>query len=154
MVRSWRRRLTRFAKLPPFERRLVLRALILHAGVRLKLWRQGLGVGQSVASHLSEQDSAFAGDVDPRRLARLVSNAIREAPLRSNCLSESITVCLLLRQSGHDCTLRIGARRSTAGVEAHAWVEMNGVPLNDREDIAERFAPFPATSEPVLRWVV
>jgi hypothetical protein len=60
---------------------------------------------------------------------------------------------VLLRQAGHDGTLRIGARRSDAGLEAHAWVELNGAPLNDRVDIAERFTPFLGSLAPSQRWV-
>jgi len=43
----------------------------------------------------------------------------------------------LLRGHG---TLRIGVRADRGCVEAHAWVEWEGAPLNDRADIGEQFA--------------
>src|SRR4029453_10349257 len=150
---SWSRRVQRFVRLSRSERGVVLRALLWHAAVRLALWRRGLAASQSLESPVRDQPSAGERALSPERLARLVSAVIREGPIQGNCLSEAITLCLLLRRSGHDCALRIGARRSAAGVEAHAWVELNGVPLNESADISERFTPFPATSEPVLRWV-
>lgn len=150
----WGRRLQRFARLPSSERRLVMHALVVHAHVRLKLWRHGVEASRSVESRFGQHRSSTVPDVEPYRLARLVSHAIREGPLRGNCLSESMTVSLLLLRSGHPCTMRIGARRCGAGMEAHAWVELNGVPLNESADIGERFIPFPASAEPVLRWVV
>jgi hypothetical protein len=150
---NWARRLRRFARLVPSERRLVLRALAVHAGVRLKLWRHGLDIRQSMEPHGAHRQPGAGPDVEPKRLTQLVSSAIRQGPVAGNCLSESITICVLLRQAGHEGTLRIGARRSDTGLEAHAWVELNGAPLNDRVDIAERFTPFLGSLEPSQRWV-
>ncbi|MGH9383052.1 MAG: lasso peptide biosynthesis B2 protein [Vicinamibacterales bacterium] len=153
-MRGWARRLQRFCRLPSAERRLVLRAVAVHAGVRLKLWRHGLQASDSLLSRLSREQPQMRYGLDPDRIARLVTSALRERPLRGNCLSESITLWLLLRRSGHDCFLRIGARRSTTGLEAHAWVEMDGVPLNDLADISQQFPPFPASSLPSAGRVV
>ncbi len=41
------------------------------------------------------------------------------------------------------CTrLRIGVRLDDAAFDAHAWVEVEGVPVNDKPDIARHFAAF------------
>jgi hypothetical protein len=38
--------------------------------------------------------------------------------------------------------LRIGVRKSAGALEAHAWVEYQGLVLNDRDDVCQRFAAF------------
>ena len=48
--------------------------------------------------------------------------------------------------------LRIGVRKPRPdAVEAHAWVEVDGHPVNDRPDIAQTYAvfdgPLPATAQ-------
>jgi hypothetical protein len=42
--------------------------------------------------------------------------------------------------------LRIGVRLSEGKLDAHAWVEHTGIPINDRPDVSTDFAPF---AEPV-----
>jgi hypothetical protein len=73
-------------------------------------------------------------------MARLVAGSLR--PLGANCLGESLTLAVLLQRLDYPASLRIGARRARAGLEAHAWVELDGVPLNDRPDIAADYSPF------------
>jgi hypothetical protein len=73
-------------------------------------------------------------------VARLVAGALR--PLGANCLGQSLTLTVLLQRLDYPGSLRIGARRGPAGLEAHAWVELHGVPLNDRPDIAADYVPF------------
>jgi hypothetical protein len=36
----------------------------------------------------------------------------------------------------------VGVTNSTDGIEAHAWIEFQGIVLNDRPDVHRRFQPF------------
>jgi hypothetical protein len=74
--------------------------------------------------------------------ARLVRAAATHGPYRANCLKQSLVLWWLLRLSGIPSDLRIGVRKAPAGLEAHAWIECAGRPLNDRQDVPLRFAPF------------
>ncbi|MBE0621754.1 MAG: lasso peptide biosynthesis B2 protein [Burkholderiales bacterium] len=76
------------------------------------------------------------------RIATLVNTAGLRLPLPPTCLTRSLLLGWLLRRRGVASQLRIGVRLAEGAVEAHAWVECAGVPINDRPDVGERFAPF------------
>lgn len=81
-------------------------------------------------------------DACPTRIAHLVDAAARRIPGRPACLTRSVTLCCLLRRRGLPATLRVGVRKSEGRLEAHAWVELDGVVVNDRDDVARQFPPF------------
>ena len=72
----------------------------------------------------------------------MVAIAARHGVHQGNCLSQSLTLQRLLARHGVAAELRIGARRAGDRLEAHAWVEHQGRPLNDSADVAARFPPF------------
>lgn len=80
--------------------------------------------------------------------ARLVRIAARYNPIRLTCLPRSLALWWLLRRQGLDTDLRIGVTPKKGGLEAHAWVEFQGVPLDNQDDVRERFAPFHETITP------
>jgi hypothetical protein len=80
--------------------------------------------------------------------ARMVRIAARYNLIRLNCLPQSLALWWLLHRQGISSDLRIGVIPKAGGLEAHAWVEFQGVPLNDQDDVRERFAPFPETIAP------
>jgi hypothetical protein len=59
-----------------------------------------------------------------------------------NCLVRSLCLQWLLRRRGVASELRIGARLVGGQLESHAWVEVDGRPVNDAPDVAERYAAF------------
>jgi hypothetical protein len=75
-------------------------------------------------------------------IAHVVRAAASNGPYRANCLERSLTLWWLLRLTGIESALRIGVRTAPVGVEAHAWIECGGRPLNDREDVSLRYSPF------------
>jgi len=62
--------------------------------------------------------------------------------VRGNCLERSLTLWWLLGRHGIETELRIGARTVLGQFEAHAWVERDGIALNDSKDVGERYSPF------------
>lgn len=80
-------------------------------------------------------------DVTPYRLA--TARVMRYSWLPGNCLSRSLALLWLLRRNGHDADLRLGVSLAGGAFAAHAWVELEGRVLNDRQDVTTRYAPFP-----------
>ena len=67
------------------------------------------------------------------------------------CLARSLTGQLLLQRRGIETSLRIGVRPAAAGEPGasggllfHAWIEVDGVPVNDVLDVGDRFLAFPS----------
>jgi hypothetical protein len=79
---------------------------------------------------------------------RLVRIAARYSLIPLNCLPKSLALWWLLHRQGIGSDLRIGVIPKEGRLEAHAWVEFQGVPLNDQDDVHERFAPFHETITP------
>ena len=48
----------------------------------------------------------------------------------------------ILRRRGIGADLRFGVRKAADRIEAHAWVEHQGMPLIDSSDIRERYSAF------------
>lgn len=47
----------------------------------------------------------------------------------------------LARRRGIDADLRLGVRTITGRFESHAWVECEGVVLNDAENVGQIYTP-------------
>lgn len=75
-------------------------------------------------------------------LGALVNLAARHAPGPATCLTRSLLLRWLLRRRGIESDLRIGVKLDQGRLDAHAWVEVVGVPINDSQDVGQRFAAF------------
>jgi hypothetical protein len=75
-------------------------------------------------------------------IARLVNVAAAHAPFALTCLHRSVALWRLLRRRGTHAELRLGAHRPDGTFEAHAWVECNGVPLDDQSSGVSSYRPF------------
>jgi hypothetical protein len=73
--------------------------------------------------------------------------------VRVPCLARSIALARVLGRRGVACDIRIGVRTNDGQLEAHAWVEHNGQPLNEDESALRTYAPFtePLGSLPAAR---
>lgn len=88
-------------------------------------------------------------DIAPGELAaigRLVNVAARHSPGKVTCLTRSLFLRWLLQRRGIASELRIGVQIVQGKLDAHAWVEYAGSPINDTQDVAERYAAF---SDPI-----
>ena len=132
------RRIARFLALPAAERAVLLQALAWLPIITVVLRWRGLG-----ALGVASRERRTGPDLAPARIADLVAIAARHGLVQGNCLSQSVTLRRLLARAGIAAELRIGARRGPGGLEAHAWVEHDGRPLNDSDDVARRYPPFP-----------
>lgn len=90
------------------------------------------------------------GQVSNLALAREVGDAVNLAARlsrgpSSTCLYRSLVTWHLLRRRSIDAVVIIGVRLDDEkGFMAHAWVEVDGIPVNDKPDIAQQFSPFPS----------
>ena len=80
--------------------------------------------------------------VDIRALGDAVNIAARHTPFPAACLTRSLLLGWLLRRRGVSSELRIGVRMIERTLDAHAWVECGGLPVNDRPDAVSQFASF------------
>lgn len=74
-----------------------------------------------------------------KTLSYAISMAAAFLPARMLCLERSLVLYYSLRRAGVGATLRLGVRAFPFG--AHAWVELDGSPVNDDRDRLKDFNP-------------
>jgi hypothetical protein len=85
-----------------------------------------------------------------RETAFAFAVACKFGPWKPKCLVRSLALGRFLCRRGIPFDIRIGVPNARAmppaddavDFTAHAWLELDGVVLNDREDIAAEFSPF------------
>lgn len=139
----WLRKLRTFRSLPVSEQRCYLSALLLlplvDIGLRLCSWQRC----QRWAERWVQRGAASANAStfpSPRRIAWLVEQAARHCPWPATCLRRSLLLWAFLLRSGVASELRLGFRNPGGQFEAHAWVEWDGMVLNDAPDVRSRYA--------------
>lgn len=135
-----------FWRLERSDRTLLLQALVLLpvVAISLKLW--GLQQTQTVLAQLLpvREIPIQSSNQIPQvwTTTRMVRTAARYNGVWANCLKKSLVLWWLLRRQGISSELRIGVQRLEGKFSAHAWVECDGVVLNDRPDVRQQFAMF------------
>ena len=66
----------------------------------------------------------------------------RRKVFTGTCLSRSIVLWSTLKRYGIESCLRIGIKRGSISFAAHAWVEIEGRPINAPLDVTEQYQPF------------
>jgi hypothetical protein len=84
----------------------------------------------------------LARRLTPDELSGVVLRLAGTTTLASSCLRRALALWVLLRRSGRAPLLRIGVPHDDPRGEMHAWVELDGAPIGDRPDVAQRFLPF------------
>jgi hypothetical protein len=146
LSRKWRR-----YQMRPVEER----ALILRASVALPLTSLGLRVfgfrrwKELIERFSSPRSTPVASQPSvqleiARRAVRAIQSAELHGPATPNCLERSVVLWWLLRRDGIVGELHIGARKTGAQFEAHAWVELAGQVLNDTVEVHKHYARFDA----------
>jgi hypothetical protein len=135
-------KLSKFLALSGAEKVLFLKAVMLLPVFWLGLRRYGLARFQARLER-----SPLVARQAPRleelaAFGRLVNAAARYSIAPATCLTRSLLLRWLLRRRGVDTDLRIGVQLVEGKLDAHAWVEYEGVPINDAPDVARRFAAF------------
>ncbi|MDH7569867.1 MAG: lasso peptide biosynthesis B2 protein, partial [Armatimonadota bacterium] len=76
-------------------------------------------------------------------LLRLVRQAARHHPCRPLCLRQALVARFLLGRRGIPVTVRMGVRKESGTLAAHAWVEYEGHPVGEPQETYQRFTPLP-----------
>jgi hypothetical protein len=134
---------------------MFFRASVLLPAISLSLKLRGFRTTQQTLQDLSVRysnlnPSSSANRVredcrdgqGPEMTVRMVNAAARYAWGRFTCLEKSLALWWLLMRQGTACSVRIGARKSGAKLEAHAWVERDGVALNEPRQDHQHYATF------------
>ncbi len=78
--------------------------------------------------------------LEAKSIAGMVGIAANHGPYRANCLIKSLVTWWLLAKRGIQSELKIGVNKEAGDFNAHAWVEFQGIVVNDAADIDERFS--------------
>lgn len=135
-------RLRRFLALARWEQLTLLVAAASMPLFWLGLRAQGLPrfraqLSRPVLAARSPEQIAAA-----QALGRLVNIAARHTLGPRTCLTRSLLLVWMLQRRGIGSDLRIGVSLNDGVLAAHAWVECDGIPVNDQPDVAARFASF------------
>jgi hypothetical protein len=141
-------RLRRFSALERAARKVFLRGAVLLPIVSLSLKMRGFRATQTMLEaslkrrgaqqNLSEQLNRIA------RTVRMVHAATRYGIGHPSCLEESLVLWYLLGRQGIESTVRVGIRKDEGKFGAHAWVERDGVALNQPDAQHHHYAAFDA----------
>ncbi len=121
---------------------LVTAAMLL-AAVRVALLVVPYATVQRAAARASRPRAARPDRLPAALVAWRVARAARIVP-GASCLVQALAARVLLARAGYASRLRIGvARRAQGALEAHAWVECDGVVVIGGVDDVARFVPLP-----------
>ena len=77
-----------------------------------------------------------------RTVARVVNIAANHGFYRARCLVKSLVLLKFLNQCSIPCNVVLGTSIQNNGFSAHAWVECNGIVINDVADVRRRYKTF------------
>lgn len=128
------------------ERRWLVEAWLLLFGFRVALRTRPFPSVEKLARiPLTKHGSAEQGPEQPSpRLVWCVDAAANHHLFPMRCLERSLTRQRMLRKRGVEAELKIGVQKQGPGLEAHAWLEIDGQPLAEPEAIGERYLPLVA----------
>jgi len=135
-------KLARYRALPRADRRILHSATLLLPVAWLGLHVAGLQRMQAWAQRSRAPERDDFPLEEAAAIGTLVNIAARHSPWPATCLTRSLVLVRMLRRRGAAARLCIGVRLEDGALDAHAWVELEGVPVNDAPDVAEKFAPF------------
>jgi hypothetical protein len=136
------RNLARFRALSRAEQRTLLAAAACMPLFWLGLRLLGLARFQALLQRSKASGNAAMTLPDMQALGELVNIAARQTLGPETCLTRSLLLHWLLLRRGVENQLRIGVRLNQGALDAHAWVECEGIPVNDRPDVSLQFASF------------
>jgi len=136
-------------------RKMFFRAAVVLPAISLSLKMRGFRATQQALQNLSipSKKEKRSGQRVPdgervKLAARMVNAAARHGLGQSSCLERSLALWWLLRQEGIASSVRIGARKTDGKFEAHAWVECEGVALDEPHQEHRHYATFDAAFPP------
>jgi hypothetical protein len=128
------------------ERRLLAQSVVLLPSTVVGLRLTGYDRTRRVVHRLMGRGRRAPvpprGEAEERiaETVRMVAVAAARVPLGSACLAQSLTLSTLLARQGIDSEVVIAVRPGGAPLDAHAWVEHRGEPLNETKEVVATYA--------------
>jgi hypothetical protein len=120
----------------------VLRCSLALLAVRAHLKLRGFGPSVRWARGLAARAASADGPSEiVEATAYRVAVAAAFFPGRAVCLEQSLALYVLLRRRGVPAELSLGVQAYP--FQAHAWVELNGEPVNEDAETVEKFRRMP-----------
>ena len=135
--------LAKFRLLSRSQRYELVSAMVLLPFVWLALRAFGLARISTWRQRQMTPISAVAALTQARATARAVNIAAAHSLFPVTCLTRSLLLQWMLARRGIDCALRIGVRLDVGHFRAHAWLEYEGMAVNDAPEVTAQFAVFP-----------
>ena len=132
-------------RIPPAERKVLYRAFLRVASIRLALSLLPWAVVRQRFRTLeaAREPAAFRPTI--RQVVWAVEAASRRIPGGGNCLVQALAAQTLLAEHGHPAMIHFGVRRDAdSGFGAHAWVSCGGKKVIGRT--AEPFTTLESSS--------
>lgn len=138
------RPIRRFFALSSADRALLIRAYVdlgrMDVSLRVTKF-QGV-VERAERSPVKPVEQVTEADVGrATHYARLIEIAARHHVVRARCLQRALVLHRWLRDERLPSSLRIGVRKESGGLTAHAWVELAARVVAEPEDVPLKFAP-------------
>ena len=132
------------SELSAAERSLLICALWLLPVVTIALRVKGLRFTQDLLTLAFRSPRSNSEPISSQiwTTVRMVKTAAKYYQPWANCLKKSLVLWILLRDRGIISEIRIGVQRESTTFSAHAWVEYQGIVLNDSDDVHQRFQAF------------
>ena len=135
----------RYRKLDAESRKLFWRAVTLLPVVSRSLHKRGFQqtqekLAKKLAGAAPMEKGATADTLE--KTCRMVKAGVHYGLGHPTCLEQSLVLWYLLRERNISARLRVGVRKSAEKFEAHAWVEHDGVALNQSEEVHQHYAAF------------
>lgn len=135
-----------FRRLDPPDRRTAIDTAAALAATRIGLRFAGLRRSRSVLLWLTPRKTWTASEeakiAVAQKIARIQDSVSRHLIWRASCLEQSLVLWWQLRRRGIAAEMRIGARKQAGRLEAHAWIELGNVVLDDFGEAHVHFATF------------
>jgi hypothetical protein len=143
-VRPLLSRIERARTLPAADRMLLSKAYLALLGVDLSLRLFGF---QRLLERQQRRVSLGPDTLTEGALSRAwryafwIDVAARHHMVRARCLHRALALNGWLRREGLPSTLRIGVRKAEGQLKAHAWVQLAGRTIYERDDALTMFTP-------------
>lgn len=120
----------------------VMYSALLMLAVRAHLKVRGFGPSIAAARRLGARGAGTGLTLEEvERTAYRVAVAAAFFPGRAVCLEQSLALYVLLRRRGVPAELRLGVQ--VYPFYAHAWVELDGEPVNEDAERVQKFRALP-----------
>jgi hypothetical protein len=129
---------SKFFNLSMVEQRLLVKAVILLWIIRFGQWLHSFQTLHNLLGYLIHVSNGrrFGNSLSQDRIAWAVT-AVSRYVVKATCLTQALTLQVLLQKEGYNAALRIGVIRNEEGqLHAHAWVESEGEVLIGGSEIS------------------